>query len=432
MTYVIADADTKSSVFYSKDASGNIITWYAYVIKRDDGTAVLIINTGRLNNERPIIKIIKEGKNIGKSNETTPHQEAVTMMNRKVTLKKRNGYKTVKALDIDVRDGKLEAELKKKLHTNKTDDLNNLKPMKAKPYKDGIMRYPALAQRKINGYRCTIRLETIKEGEGMFAQTVTKPVLRTKEGHRYLIPHIEEEFIALYETLEDKTIAFDGELYIHGKLLADIKKHLIMLNSKGRLSTGSMPVEDLSFYCFDLSIAEHSQEERILIKDRTLSKYPNELEADKGTPIVNLLGEVIVSDSQCEGLRDTYLDEGYEGLIIRDLSSEYKFGGRQNNMLKLKRWITKEFEIVDVVLQNVTEDVNIRSHIVFVCKNDVNDNTFETVPMGNEKDRQEYLTNKDKYIGKLATVKFTERTNTQCPFHSNAVDIARDEMGDLN
>ena len=93
-------------------------------------------------------------------------------------------------------------------------------------------------------------------------------------------------------------------------------------------------------------------------------------------------------------------------------------------MLKFKTKKNTECKIIDIILK---EDTGNRTYICFVLQNDINDHTFESVPYGDESERQEYLINKDKYIGRYATVEFYERSGVKdVPFHSNVVTI-RDE-----
>jgi hypothetical protein len=93
-------------------------------------------------------------------------------------------------------------------------------------------------------------------------------------------------------------------------------------------------------------------------------------------------------------------------------------------MAKLKTFEDTECEILDVLIKN--EDSN-RTYVGMVLRNDINEATFEATVMGDESARLEYVLNKHNYIGKLATVKFYERSGVKkVPYHGNVVSVRED------
>lgn len=48
------------------------------------------------------------------------------------------------------------------------------------------------------------------------------------------------------------------------------------------------------------------------------------------------------------------------------------------------------------------KDINVVILHKFILKNDINDEEFECIPVGDFNTKAEYLTNKDQYIGRLA------------------------------
>ena len=59
---------------------------------------------------------------------------------------------------------------------------------------------------------------------------------------------------------------------------------------------------------------------------------------------------------------------------------------------------------------------------MFVCVSE-NGKDFTVNPQGSHEVKKEYLTNKDKYIGKWLTVKFYERTAEGKPFHTTGIAV---------
>jgi DNA ligase-1 len=107
----------------------------------------------------------------------------------------------------------------------------------------------------------------------------------------------------------------------------------------------------------------------------------------------------------------SFLKDGYEGMMLRSPNSEYLWGYRSNDLLKVKEFQDSEFEIVDVV----EGEGKMLGHGIFVCKNDLSEATFKATPKMTMEERAEIFQNKETYIGKLVTVKYFDRTEDQIP-----------------
>lgn len=60
----------------------------------------------------------------------------------------------------------------------------------------------------------------------------------------------------------------------------------------------------------------------------------------------------------------------------------------------------------------------------FILKNDINDEEFECIPVGDFNTKAEYLTNKDQYIGRLAFVEYRTRGGVKdVPMHGNVIKV---------
>lgn len=401
----------KSEKLYSKSSNGQILFWQIFV--NDIST---IIRRGVLNGKESIY----ETKSISTVKDTSKAKS-------KVKDKRTNGYRGYEeVVPLNKRSGNIYFDLDNCLSVNKYDFENRLKPMKAKPYKKGVMVYPAFIQPKLNGHRFALSWETVKEDDGLFAKTVERAVLRTKEGHEMVLLHITDKF---NKSFFNDDYTFDGEAYIHGKSLSYIHSCIpIRDKDTNKVSKVSGNPDEVCLVFFDLAIEDVKQE------DRTFMLIMRCLEND--IPVINIgdkyINKVyylptttITSDLEVEAFRDLYIDAGYEGIIIRNISETYKFGGRQNNMLKYKKYSYTECKILDIILKNVsaTGDKE-RSYIAFVLKNDLNNATFECTPEGDEENRLDYYYNKDSYIGKLCKVRFYERSGVKAvPFHANVIKV---------
>lgn len=425
----------KSEKYYSKNARGNVQIWSIEVVEHRLG-AMTIVRTGELDGMlRNINKITSEGKNVGRSNYTSPYKQAVKEAKAKEKVKIKHGYKTLAGIGVDS-----ELSLSFVLALSKTDADNNLKPMKAVKFKKDLMNYPCLLQPKINGLRNTYQL-IANITTDMFSSKEPKLKLLSKEGHEYVLPHISTSIpISIFQS---NNISFDGELYVHNEILSNIRRRCPLTNSNGTVSKNSLSSDPVKLYVYDLSIPDMNQLDRIKYKDELLLQC-NDLyfntntkryEVTKGdtkySNIINVRSVLVHSDSEVYQYLEAALASYYEGVIVRDLDAEYMFGGRRVNMSKLKKSMEGEFKILDIIKKN--EDSS-RTYISFVLQNDTNDKTFECTPEGDETSRVEFLNNKEYYIGKMMSATYFERTINDLPFH--AVGRIREEwdldINDLN
>lgn len=369
-----------------------------------------------------------KAKNIGKSNQTTLFDQAMKEAKSAHSRQLKKGYKYID--DIATKEEVLNNIddlyhfLDDKLPKYNTDANNVCKPMKCQKFQLGKMKYHAILQPKINGVRCIILYKEITEGEGMFATTHKQAVILSKEGLRYDIKHIEYEFTKFYENIpEAQNIVFDGELYIKGKPVTTI-------GGAARNKYNEFH-KDIKFVCFDLAIPDISNANRDNIRFNMtyyincycpidISDHHKFDKVDK--PVIFLNSIEVHDDNEVLDYRDICIKEGYEGCVVRDKDAEYCFGQRPMSMMKCKKFDDAEFEIIDIKCRgNAYEKVGFT--IIYLLKNDINDLQFECNGSGTVEDKLDIFNNKDKYIGKQATVKFYERTKNGLPFHANVIAI---------
>lgn len=428
-----------------KDINKNLIIW-TIGVRPEDGLVTTIY--GRLGGSKVTSSYYPVSKNIGKSNETSPEEQGVLEAVSKWKGKLNEGYLSVGKLEFNDASPYRPVDMNLVVDYGKIkaivpDDLSSgndvLLPMKAQHFVVGKMKYPLIGQFKLNGLRGALRWEDDYDTGDLF-QCPNKSILRTKENNIY-----DMGFDAPKELFEDGLV-YDGELYAHNTPLNIIKSSAPMLRQDGVYCRNSRPKDELNFIIFDLSIPNVSQIHRIHMLNRNHYSYmpsfsmniikfsdiaPSDL-PKLGLLIVeyisNRIGKLkilpsfyIDSDEDAVRFLDWSLSLGFEGAIFRDMEATYEFGRRPRTMRKAKKFTDKEFIILDI---KETTKTSVRSNILFICKNDVNDATFEAVPMGNEAQRQEYLHNKEQYIGQLATVKFYERSGViDAPFHGNVVTV---------
>lgn len=385
------------------------LTWtIGYGIQ--SGEATITLQYGTLNGKKTITNKVVHGVNVGRANETSPLEQAKKEAEAEWLLKLKQGYK----------------ERLEDISPLITDINEILKPMKAQPFsEDKLIKkigFPCIQQPKLNGLRAVLRWEDdYTEGEGIFKITISRAVLRSKEGIEYWMPHITNNLNKEFFITDDGQVAYDGELYKHGWKLNKIKSSC-PFKKDGKVYEASGNPKEIHFQSFDLSIPEVSQVSRInYLKTSITGNIDN---------IVPVFSIIVNSLEEATIWHNKFLNSGYEGSMFRNLDAYYEFGKRPVTMMKWKTKKNTECQILDIKLK---EDTGNRTYICFVLKNDINDAEFESVPYGNESQRQEYLQNKHLYIGKLATVEFYERSGVkEVPFHSNVVTIRNEADFDKN
>lgn len=394
-------------ILYKRNAKGDPIVWQ--IEKADDGYKVSYgAVCGHIHEE------IINGKLV-KANE----------IESRIKAKRKEGYKELSELKdsgpIEIKDDiALVNYLYIYLPKNNTTDDGFTLPMLAKVLKDNkpFDKRKYLGQYKINGVRCIIG--AIKTNDLFNPIRLT---YRSREGTDWtakltwmdevIKPEIKDD---LLDAMLEEGACLDGELYLPGYKVNDINS--FVKNEK-------LPQHyQLQYWCYDIAIDNMSYEARRKFRTENINRIcytfdTYEQHLNNKSKLI-LLPDVCISDiDDATRFRDKFIGIGFEGLIIRDVSSAYQFGSRNLAMLKYKRVDDAKFKIVDVVPEGVRTTL-----CKLVLRNDVNDELFECT-LNFDHSRQEYiLKNKEKFIGKYAFVEYRERSGVKSvPFHAKAVDI---------
>jgi hypothetical protein len=392
---------------YARDIKGNI---KEYSINQIENSESAVIRTGRLNGNL-IETIIFHPTNIKRE------------IASRIAKKRKEGYVSLKDLGAErFSEGlinfynnvmSVERFLENNLPQYNTDANNNLKPMKCQKFKEGVVKYPAFAQPKLDGLRCVLRWETWTEGEGLFKQEMYGAKLRTKEGLEYYMPHITNYLNKNQFYKDDLELVYDGELYCHKMPLNQIKASCPMINSRGTLSNPSGKPTDISFWVFDLAIPDLTQDIRLKLQTES-NIY--------GTYIGYVHNTIIHNDEDAMKVRDAWIADGFEGTVIREMDAGYAFGFRPSFIRKFKTHMDSEFLIIDLIPKPSDSSLPL-----FILKNDINDELFECNPSGNWEYQRDLMQNNHELIGMYATVRYRERTGTEkkLPFHANVIAIRK-------
>lgn len=310
------------------------------------------------------------------------------------------------------------------LNTYLPKDLSNgnsnlLLPMLAKTYSGNVWKKVSCmyGQYKINGLRCIITAYTQND---MF-----KPIrlrFQSREGiiwntlenlSDYLLSIIPANII---RDMIDGYVALDGEIYLPGYTINQINHFVKDANC----------VENklLQFWCYDIMMEgnqAHRNMYRYHIKKPTSFNSIKEHYNNKERLII-LHNKYITNNNEAIDARNHFINLGFEGLILRNAKTNYQYGRRRANyMEKFKDAAEGDFIILDIYKEKK------RDLPILLCKNDINNEKFETRLSTSHIVQQEVLFNSQSYIGRTVHIEYGERSGvSRVPFHIKTVVINGD------
>lgn len=307
------------------------------------------------------------------------------------------------------------------LNTYLPKDLSNgnsnlLLPMLAKTYNGNVWKKVSCmyGQYKINGLRCIITAYTQND---MF-----KPIrlrFQSREGiiwntlenlSDYILSIIPANII---RDMIDGYVALDGEIYLPGYTINQINHFVKDANC----------VENklLQFWCYDIMMEgnqAHRNMYRYHIKKPTSFNSIKEHYNNKERLII-LHNKYITNDNEAIDARNHFINLGFEGLILRNAKTDYQYGRRRANyMEKFKDAAEGDFIILDIYKEKK------RDLPILLCKNDINNEKFETRLSVSHIVQQEVLFDSQSYIGRTVHIEYGERSGVaRVPFHIKTVVI---------
>lgn len=350
-----------------------------------DGDTVVVrhgLDTGKL----AIHTYIACPKNVGRANATTAEEQAA---------------KEAKAL--------WDAKLSRKYSTTRAgaSEVLDMLPMLAKKYNAKKVQWPALVQRKYDGNRMMARWEGGKDGAWLFT---------SRQGREFALPHIAE-YLGGLEIEGD--VVLDGEIYCHGRPLQEI----VSLVKRYRSESETLQYVVYDYICMD-DTRSHTNLQRTALLQDTIPESDVLIEGDGAIttsrmPVVHAKTYLAQDLAAATSLQGIFLEQGYEGAILRNPNGLYRFAFRSDDLHKLKVWEDAEFEVVDVI------DKKLPGLAIFVCKAP-NGKTFEVVRKGPHTQRADDFRNREALIGRRLTVRYAYMTAAGVPFHPTGISIRED------
>lgn len=364
-------------ILYKKTSTGKIQRWQVCV---EDilGTPTISNYYGQLDGKtQKSVERVTEGKNIGRSNETSAWEQAVSQAKSRWEKQKKKGY--VESI-TDAESGKTDELIK-----------GGIFPILAHKFSEQghKIKYPALAQPKLDGHRCTSQYDA--EGVTLWSRA-RKPITG--------LPHINE-------ALENCGLAdiFDGELYNH-----EYNDNFEELTSFIRQEEAKEGCEIVEYHVYDLALENLTNNERRLVLDSFKDKF-------EGTAVKIVETVVVENEDELFEYLEDCLSRGYEGCMVRNMDGYYKFK-RSYDLQKLKKFDDDEFRIIDVKIS--TKGI-MAGKAVFICERTRDDQqlpegeTFDCKLRGSMDELKKYADDPSLVIGKILTVKYQGYTKYNKP-----------------
>ena len=350
---------------------GKTKVWTISVEERDV-SGVIVISRGYLDGKMQVSeKVISQGKNIGKKNETTPVQQAVSEARASWIKMKESGYSEAIKEEVDntasVRGKGISADVPL--------------PMLAHEYhKRGKgFPFPCFTQPKLDGTRCVGI-----PGKGLFSRL------------RKTIPHMEHIIAELNRLPPD--LILDGELYTNELTFQEI----VGLVKRETLKVGDLEKQQkIKYHVYDL-IQGDSYEQRHRGLQTLFASFSFQ-------HLILVPTFSCGSEAEMKEQHARFVADGYEGIMLRNPAGVYK-NVRSVDLLKYKEFFDDEYEVVGFKEGEGAE----KGCVLWMCKTEKGD-TFHCRPRGTREDRTELYQKGASYIGKKLTVRFQELTDDGIP-----------------
>lgn len=314
---------------------------------------VVTQQAGLVGGKLTVHQSVSKPKNVGRSNETTPQEQAILEAKAKIEKKLKEGY----------------FETIEEAKTEKV-----ILPMLAKEFgkeKHKIDWDNCWVQPKLDGMRC-----------------LSFPGNKKMSRKNTPIDTMDHIVVNLPAELN---CPVDGELYAHGETFQE-NMRLIKKYRPGKS-------EDVKYHIYDV-VSELPFVDRIGL----VMAIANE---NENVELVETFR--IWNEEQMLSAHTDFIRQGYEGTIIRWGNDGYAVNKRSSSLLKYKVFLDEVYKLIDIEPADKNPEQG-----VAVCQMDTGQ-TFRANFAFSHAIREEMLRNKESYIGQMAEIRFFEFTDDGIP-----------------
>ena len=366
----------ETTTLYKKTSSGSLRQWTIALYETTEGFWAYTTSDGQVGGK------IKTSKptvvNAGKASRSI-YEQAKSQVESKINKKLDSGYKETEqeALDDFFISPMLAVDFKKRGHS---------------------MQYPAIGQRKFDGVRC---IAYLSNGE---------VILESRKGKEF--PHLNHLRDVIKPYLKEGEI-LDGELYSE---TLDFQRTVGLVRRESLSQEDIDVMPQIGYRIYDMFSTDSSITELPFTERYDMAtKLVNDVRANHSHSLRNPLlimtkNYVIDEEDSIQGLHDQFVQEGYEGIMVRNPSMPYQMDKRSSGLMKFKSFKDDEYPIV-----GYTEATgNDAGTVIWICEAP-NGITFKARPTGTREQRTTWFENADAIVGKDLTVRYFELTNDGIP-----------------
>jgi DNA ligase-1 len=361
---------------YGKSTTGKTQVWSIEVIpkgKEKTSPATVRVTYGyedgaKVTNEKEITK----GKNLGRKNETTPYEQALSEAQSTWEKKKDGGYaETLNAVIAPALASENAVAAHKTLLPMLAHDFN-------KRGKD--IQFPCYVQAKLDGVRSIFH-------KGSFTSRQGKPF--------GFLDHI----VAELGPATKADLILDGEIY---STTLSFQDFVGLVKKKKLTEKDKQDLKHVHLWVYDI-VNDDPFEKRLATMKDFFSKH-------KFTYVHLLPTEECKTRADLKTFHDKYVKEGNEGLILRNKNGLYKLNARSADLQKYKEFEDDEFEVI-----GFTEGEGLEKGLVIWICTTKDGKVFNVRPRGTHEERAELFKKAKNYIGKKLTVRFQELSDDGIP-----------------
>lgn len=352
---------------YKRTSTGATQRWTVKVfVEEEAGREIAVIKTryGQVDGAtQEATELVREGKNIGRANETTPLEQAKSQAQSMWNKKTDKGYLSDRS-KIDT--GGKNADVK---------------PMLAKEFgkRERFLEegQEVFVQPKLDGIRCIAK--KFDDRVELFTRNA-KPITA--------VPHIIEQL----NDLMDNGDIWDGELYHCDLEFNDITAFV-------RPSEPAKGGEIVEYHVFDTVDPSRRFEERFIDNEKVV-----ETSHIKIVPTYHFEYDKDLLEEK----HDEWVKLGYEGAIVRLVTDAGYEQKRTSNLLKFKKFMDAEFTIVgyeEGTPGSKLDGCLAAFHLAIEC-DDPDRETFKAKPDGSHDFLAQLWQDREEWVGKVVTVTF--------------------------
>jgi ATP-dependent DNA ligase len=364
---------------FGESSHGKRKVWRIRVEERD-GMGVIVTEHGyedgkMVSNER----VIEKGKNLGKKNETTAVQQAISEAKSAWNKKKDAAYAP---------DGEIGAAAGGAGAEGSDSDAPAAAatavplPMLAHDYnkRGKSIVFPCYAQKKLDGVRCV----------------ATKSGLFSRNGKAFPhLEHIRDEIKAIKED-----VILDGELYSDELTFQEI----VGLVKKTKLTAkDSQNMTKIHLCVYDVIQTDVSNKDRLAFLTALFA-------ANSFRTLRMIQTDVCEKKEDMKAIHDRYVAEGYEGIMLRNMAAVYRVKVRCADLQKYKEFEDAEYKVVGFKEGDGLE----KGCVIWICQTAAGQE-FAVRPRGTHESRAALMADAGKYVGKELTVRYQELTTDGIP-----------------